>query len=75
MSKYLVHYDSDKSEIQLREQHSQELGFCHIREAIPINRSEVPNGSGYFKDEWLNWHDKWTQYFIRKYRLNPNDVQ
>ena len=73
MPKYLVHYDSDKSEIQLREQHSQTLGFCDIKEAIPIERDTVP--TTYYRDEWLDWHDKWTQYFIKKYKLNPNDVQ
>lgn len=74
MQQYLVHYDSEKSEIQLRIQHSVALGFCHIKESIPINKETIPK-STIDKNAWLLWHDKWKQYFIRKYNLNPNNVQ
>ncbi|MEE1302263.1 MAG: hypothetical protein UHD64_05705 [Bacteroidales bacterium] len=74
MDKYLIHYDSDNSEIQLRVQHSVELGFCCIKEAIPIDKNKVPN-STIHKDEWWTWHNDWRKYFIKKYQLNPNDVQ
>ena len=75
MSKYLVYYDRDKDEIQLRVQDSVALGFCRIKEAIQINPITVPISLGCFRDEWLSWHDNWRWYFIRKYKLNPNDVQ
>lgn len=67
MTKYLVHYEFGN--IQLRAQDSIALGFCRVIESIPVN--DRPN----CKDEWLAWHDKWTQYFIKKYNLNPDDVQ
>ena len=75
MSKYLVHYDSNKTEIQLRVQDSVALGFCHIKEAIQIDPTTVPSSLNYYRDEWLNWHNHWREYFIRKYKLDPNDVQ
>ena len=71
MQQYLVHYDSNTSEIQLRIQHSIDLGFCHIKESIQIGKETVPRR----RDEWLLWHEKWKQYFIKKYNINPNNVQ
>ena len=67
--KYLVHYEN--GEIQLRAQDSIALGFCRIIESIPVD--DVPNSTNHH-DEWLAWHNKWTQYFIKKYNLNPEDV-
>lgn len=75
MSKYLVHYDSDKNEIQLRVQDSIALGFCRIKEAIQIDPATVPSSLDYYRDAWLSWHNHWREHFIRKYKLNPNDVQ
>ena len=71
MTKYLVHHDN--GEIQLRAQDSIALGFCRVIESIPVDN--VPRSDSYHKDEWLAWHDKWTQYFIKKHNLNPDDVQ
>lgn len=68
--KYLVHHEN--SEIQLRAQDSVALGFCRIIESIPVD--DMPNSTTH-RDEWLAWHDKWTQYFIKKYNLNPDNVQ
>jgi len=67
--KYLVHYVN--GEIQLRAQDSVALGFCRIIESIPC---DIAPSYIYHKDEWLAWHDKWTQHFIKKYNLNPKDV-
>lgn len=71
MMKYLVHYDSDKSEMQLRRQHNVALGFYDIKQSIPIDKESVPKS----KDKWLDWHDKWKWFFIKTHQLNPNDVQ
>ena len=74
MDQYLIHYDREKNEIQLRVQHSIALGFCNIKEAIEIEPTTIPNSTTR-KDEWLVWHNDWKQYFIKKYRLNPEYVQ
>ena len=71
MTKYLVHHEN--GEIQLRAQDSITLGFCRVIESISVD--SVPRSDGYHKNAWLNWHNEWTQYFIKKYKLNPNDVQ
>lgn len=74
MTKYLIHYDSNDGEIQLRVQDNVALGFCRIKEAISIDKNKVPNSTTH-KDEWLIWYDSWRKHFIKKYHLNPNDVQ
>ena len=71
MTKYLVHYEFGN--IQLRAQDSVALGFARVIESIPVN--DMPSCNGYHRNEWLAWHDKWMQYFIKKYNLNPDDVQ
>ena len=68
--KYLVHHEN--GEIQLRAQDSIALGFCRIIESIPVD--DMPSKNSYNKYAWLDWHNKWTQYFIKKYNLNPEDV-
>lgn len=68
--KYLVHHEN--GEIQLRAQDSIALGFCRIIESIPID--DMPNSTTHH-DKWLAWHENWRQYFIKKYALNPDDVQ
>lgn len=70
-NRYLVHYDSDLKEIQLRVQHNVMLGFCNIIEAIPEEAPPSTNNH----DKWMAWHDGWVQYFANKYAIPSGRIQ
>ena len=68
---YLVHYDSAKSEVQLRACDSGAMGFCHILEVVAINPEDVPKQS----DKWHCWNQKWREYFANKHHIDATKIQ
>lgn len=70
-NRYLVHYNSETKEIQLRVQHNIALGFCNIIEAIPEEAPPSTNNH----DKWIEWHDGWVKYFTDKYGISSDRIQ
>ena len=69
---YLLHYDSDVSEIQFRICFSDGVFVRH--DGVIIDKTTVPN-SFTQRDEWLIWRNKWKQYFAQKYHVDVNKIQ
>ena len=70
-NRYLVHYDSNAKEIQLRAQDSIALGFCRIVEAIPEEAPQSINN----EDKYIAWHNGWIKYFTEKYNIPSDRIQ
>ena len=70
-NRYLVHYDKNNKEIQLRAQDSVALGFCRIVETIPEEAPQSFNNG----DKYITWHDSWVKYFAEKYNIPLDRIQ